>query len=90
MDLLERVAEAVQAEQVPTALLCGQFFPKVRYALGGNEQVGPVSLHVAIPNEARLRQLLEEGVRLRYVPGIEAWYARRTGQSLKDFARPLP
>lgn len=90
MELLEEIVEIVQAERKPTALLCGPLFPKIRYALGGQEQVGRVSLHVAILSETRLRHLLDRGVELRYVPGIETWYTRRTGQSLDLIARPLP
>lgn len=89
MTLVEDVVEAVEQCTEPTALLCGRMYPKVRFALGGKESVGPVDLHVSIANESRLRRLLAEGVRLRYVPGIEGWYRRRTGLEVSAFAEPL-
>ena len=89
-ELVDRVVRAVQEQVAPTALLCGRMYPKVRFALGGQEQIGPVTLHVALRSEARLRRLLAQGVDLRYVPGIEGWYERRTGHRIDLIARPLP
>jgi hypothetical protein len=87
--LTASVAEAVRQERSPVALLCGQMYPKVRFALGGAEQIGPVALHVVIKNEGRLRALISSGVKLRYVPGIEDWYERQGGYRIERIATPI-
>ncbi len=86
----ERVARAAHTVRRPTALICGRMYPKVRYALGGHDVVGDISLYVSLQDEGRIRRLLGRGVDLRYVRGTEGWYVRRTGIHLERFAKPFP
>jgi len=86
---VESLVEAARELDRPTLLLCGQLYPMVRFELGSEEPIEDLELESAIEDETRLRAYAAEGIDIRYVPGIEPWYAERTGHVLSGFATPL-
>ncbi len=88
-ELIDRTLEAIKDIEEPTILLCGRFFSRMRYELGGT-QYGPVQLKMAVAD----RQLLLDTVatapqRYRFINTLDPWHRANNGYSLWEAARPL-